>query len=60
MRPYFEKMDDLGKPLRPTQIDEMAENMARIEAVMKEIDGRGRPDQERVGSPRRRSTSGAR
>ena len=38
MRPYFEKMDDLGKPSKPAQIDKMAENRAQIEAVMKEVD----------------------
>ena len=29
MHPYFEKMDDLGKPLRPAQIEKMAENRPR-------------------------------
>src|SRR5512135_3480535 len=38
MRPYFEKMDDLGKPLKQNQIDKMAENRAQIEAVIKEVD----------------------
>jgi len=38
MRPYFEKMDDLGKPLRPAQIERMQASVARAEAVMKEID----------------------
>ena len=38
MRPYFEKMDDLGKPLRPAQAERMQENAARAEAVMQEID----------------------
>jgi len=34
MRPYFKKMDDLGKPLRPTQRERMKENIAQIEEVM--------------------------
>jgi len=38
MRPYFEKMDDLGKPLRPAQRERMKENIAQIEAVMKELE----------------------
>ncbi len=38
MRQYFEKMDDLGKPLKPAQIDRMKENRAQIEEVMKTID----------------------
>jgi len=38
MRPYFEKMDDLGKPLRPAQLERMQANAAQAEAVMKEID----------------------
>ena len=38
MRPYFEKMDDLGKPLRPAQAERMQENATRAEAVMQEID----------------------
>ncbi|MHB9096594.1 MAG: acyl-CoA carboxylase subunit beta [Syntrophales bacterium] len=38
MRPYFEKMDDLGKPLRPAQIDRMRESAAQAESVMQEID----------------------
>lgn len=38
MRPYFEKMDDLGKPLRPAQIDRMKESAAKAEEVMKAID----------------------
>ena len=37
MHPYFEKMDDLGKPLKPAQIEKMAENRSQIEAVMKEV-----------------------
>src|SRR3990172_4936179 len=38
MRQYFEKMDDLGKPLKPAQIERMKENRAQIEEVMKTID----------------------
>ena len=39
MRPYFEKMDDLGKPLKPSQIERMAENRKLIEEMMALIDG---------------------
>ncbi len=39
MRQYFEKMKDLGKALRQSQIDGMKENVARAEEIMKEIDG---------------------
>jgi len=38
MRQYFEKMDDLGKPLKPAQVERMKENRAQIEAVMQSID----------------------
>jgi glutaconyl-CoA decarboxylase subunit alpha len=38
MRQYFEKMDDLGKPLSQQQIKGMQENLARIEEVMKRVD----------------------
>lgn len=38
MRPYFEKMDDLGKPLRPAQLERMKESAAKAESVMQEID----------------------
>ncbi len=38
MRPYFEKMDDIGKPLRPAQLERMQANVAQAESVMKEID----------------------
>jgi glutaconyl-CoA decarboxylase len=38
MRRYFEKMDDLGKPLKPAQIERMKANRAQIEEVMKGID----------------------
>ena len=38
MRQYFEKMKDLGKALRQSQIDGMKENVARASEIMKEID----------------------
>ncbi len=38
MRPYFQKMDDLGKPLKPFQIDAMVENRAQIEEVVKALE----------------------
>ncbi len=38
MRPYFEKMDDLGKPLRPAQLERMRESATQAESVMQEID----------------------
>src|SRR3990172_5473023 len=38
MRPYFQKMDQLGKPLKPSQIENMAENRAQIEAVLRELE----------------------
>ena len=38
MRPYFQKMDDLGKPLKPFQIDAMSENRAQIEEVVKTLE----------------------
>ncbi len=38
MRQYFEKMDDLGKPLTSQQTRGMQENLARIEEVMKRVD----------------------
>ena len=37
MRSYFKKMDDLGKPIKPSQIEKMAENRAQIEAVVIEV-----------------------
>ncbi|ABC77900.1 acyl-CoA carboxylase subunit beta [Syntrophus aciditrophicus] len=37
MRQYFEKMDDLGKPLKPAQIERMKENVAQIEEVYAEV-----------------------
>lgn len=38
MRQYFETMDSLGRPLKPADIDEMAENRERVAAVIKELD----------------------
>ena len=38
MRPYFEKMDDLGKPLRPAQLERMQANVSQAESIMKEND----------------------
>jgi glutaconyl-CoA decarboxylase subunit alpha len=38
MKPYFAKMDDIGKPLRPAQLERMQANVAQAESVMKEID----------------------
>ena len=38
MKPYFAKMDDIGKPLRPAQLERMKANVAQAESVMKEID----------------------
>jgi len=38
MRPYFEKMDELGKPLKPAQIKRMEDNVKEAQAVMKGID----------------------
>jgi len=38
MRPYFAKMDDIGKPLRPAQKERMKVNVEQIEAIMREID----------------------
>jgi glutaconyl-CoA decarboxylase subunit alpha len=37
MRPYFETMDALGRPLKPVEVDEMAENRAQIAAVLEEL-----------------------
>ncbi|MBU1742418.1 MAG: glutaconyl-CoA decarboxylase subunit alpha, partial [Proteobacteria bacterium] len=34
MWPYFRKMDDLGKPLKDSQIKKMAENRDQIAEVM--------------------------
>ena len=38
MRQYFEKMDPLGKALKPFEIDEMADNRAQVAAMLKELD----------------------
>ncbi|MBU3932966.1 MAG: glutaconyl-CoA decarboxylase subunit alpha [Proteobacteria bacterium] len=38
MKSYFAKMDDIGKPLRPAQLERMQANVAQAESVMKEID----------------------
>jgi glutaconyl-CoA decarboxylase len=38
MKPYFTKMDDIGKPLRPAQLERMQANVAQAESIMKEID----------------------
>ena len=38
MRPYFEKMDDFGQPLKPAQMEKMKESVLKAEEVMKEID----------------------
>jgi glutaconyl-CoA decarboxylase len=38
MKPYFTKMDDIGKPLRPTQLERMQASVAQAESVMQEID----------------------
>ena len=38
MKPYFEKMDELGKPLRPAKQERMKANIAAIEEVMKAVE----------------------
>jgi glutaconyl-CoA decarboxylase subunit alpha len=38
MKLYFEKMDNLGKPLKPAVIETMKDNVARIDEIMGEID----------------------
>ncbi|MCX5839574.1 MAG: glutaconyl-CoA decarboxylase subunit alpha [Deltaproteobacteria bacterium] len=38
MKSYFAKMDDVGKPLRPAQLQRMQANVAQAESIMKEID----------------------
>jgi glutaconyl-CoA decarboxylase len=50
MRPYFEKMDEFGKPLRPAQTKRMEGNVAKIEEVMAEIEKEGERIQN-VGLP---------
>jgi glutaconyl-CoA decarboxylase subunit alpha len=37
MRPYFEKMDPLGKPLKSVEVDEMAGNREQIAAFLAEL-----------------------
>ena len=38
MRPYFEKMDALGAPLKQADIEEMAENRNQVAAVLEELE----------------------
>jgi len=38
MKQYFEKMDPLGKPLSPKQLESMKDNLAQAEELMKRID----------------------
>ena len=38
MRPYFETMDPLGKPLKPADLEEMAANRQQVAAVLTELD----------------------
>jgi glutaconyl-CoA decarboxylase len=38
MRPYFETMDALGKPLKAVEVEEMADNRAQIAAVVAGIE----------------------
>ncbi|MBM4442007.1 MAG: glutaconyl-CoA decarboxylase subunit alpha [Candidatus Rokubacteria bacterium] len=38
MRQYFEKMDALGKALKPLEVEEMAANRAQIAAALEELD----------------------
>ncbi|MBN1473458.1 MAG: glutaconyl-CoA decarboxylase subunit alpha [Syntrophaceae bacterium] len=38
MKQYFEKMDPLGKPLSPKQLESMKDNLAQAEEMMKRID----------------------
>jgi glutaconyl-CoA decarboxylase subunit alpha len=37
MRQYFEKMDPLGRPLSPIDLDEMADNRSLVAAVLEEL-----------------------
>jgi glutaconyl-CoA decarboxylase subunit alpha len=39
MRQYFEKMDRLGKPLKPADVEEMAANREAIASMLAELDG---------------------
>ena len=38
MRQYFEKMDPLGKALKPSEVEEMAANREQIAAALQELD----------------------
>jgi glutaconyl-CoA decarboxylase len=38
MKQYFEKMDALGKPLSPKQIDGMKDNIKQAEEIMRQLD----------------------
>ncbi|MCX5833335.1 MAG: glutaconyl-CoA decarboxylase subunit alpha [Deltaproteobacteria bacterium] len=38
MKQYFEKMDDLGKPFRIEEFEQMNENAKLVDQVMKEVD----------------------
>ena len=38
MHQYFSKMDPLGAPLAPAEIEEMAENRERVAAMLKDLD----------------------
>ncbi len=38
MRQYFETMNPLGKPLKPADVEEMAENRDRVGAVLNDLD----------------------
>lgn len=38
MRPYFDRMDTLGTPLRPAHVAEMADNRAQVAAMLRELD----------------------
>ncbi len=41
MRPYFGKMDGMGKALRPAQVERMKVSVEEAEAIMREIDAEG-------------------
>ena len=51
MRQYFEKMKELGKALRQSQIDGMKENVERAAAIMQEIDAEIDRIKNNVGVP---------
>ena len=40
MRPYFEKMDDFGKELKPARIKRAADSLAKLQTLESEIDGK--------------------